>query len=299
MDRPAFAVLDHRGAVSVAGEDSVPFLQGLVSNDMDRVAPNRAIWTAFLTPQGKFLHEFMIARIGDNLVLDCERDRRADLIRRLRIYKLRSKVTVAESDATMVALFGPSLDQALGFALAPGEARAVPGGIIYGDPRLAALGLRAMLDADGLAWLRARDLAEAQVDHWDRMRIALGVPDGSRDLPVDKAILLENGFDELGGLDWDKGCYMGQELTARTRYRGLIRKRLLPVTFDGPPPAADTPILCEGKAIGVLHSINGSHALARLRLDALDSGSALTADDTRVVPRVPDWVRLPSRPSSG
>lgn len=301
MDRPALTTLDWRAVIAVDGPDAVPFLQGLVSNDVRKVAPERAIWTAFLTAQGKFLHEFMIVRHGDRLLLDCERERRADLVRRLKLYKLRSKVTVAESDETVVALYGAGLAAVPELGLAPGEARPVEGGVIYGDPRLPAMGLRGMVDAAGLARLQAEGFAQGAAGDWDAMRIAAGVPDGSRDLTLEKAILLENGFDELNGLDWAKGCYLGQELTARTRYRGLVRKRLLPVAFDGPAPEAGTDVTSAGKPVGLVQSAAGGLALALIKLEALEPGSPpLMAGEAELRPMVPDWISLPeAAPSSG
>lgn len=299
MDRPALLTLEWRAAIAVTGEDAVPFLQGLVSNDVARVSAGHAIWSAFLTPQGKFLHEFMIMRIGDRLLLDCERDRRADLLRRLKIYRLRSKVVIEESDETIVGLAGPGLDQALGFMLAPGEAHSISGGVVYGDPRTAAMGWRGAVSADGLASLHAQGLADASVADWDRMRIAAGVPDGSRDLAVEKAILLENGFDALNGIDWDKGCYMGQELTARTRYRGLVRKRLLPVRIEGAPPAPDADVTRGGKLVGQVRSVSEDRALVLLRLEALDdSTEPLLAGEAHLRPELPDWFSLPDPDSS-
>jgi folate-binding protein YgfZ len=129
-------------------------------------------------------------------------------------------------------------------------------------------------------------------DAYDRMRLSLGVPDGSRDLPIDKAILLENGFDELNGIDWQKGCYMGQELTARTRYRGLVRKRLLPVAIEGPPPPPGTPVMRGDTEAGVMRSSRDGLGLALLRLEDLGTGT-LTAAGSRVSPRQPDWMRMP------
>ena len=130
---------------------------------------------------------------------------------------------------------------------------------------------------------------------YDRLRVALGVPDGSRDLKVEKAILLENGFDELNGIDWDKGCYMGQELTARTRYRGLVRKRLMPVEIDGPAPDAGTPVMLGDKEAGEIVSTTDGLALAMLRLEYLDpppAPGAFTAGTARVTPRKPDWAKF-------
>ena len=296
MQQPSLLVLDWRAIVAITGDDAVGFLQGLVSNDVTRVASDRALWTAFLTPQGKFLHEFMIVRDGDRLLLDCERARRADLVRRLRMYKLRSKVTIAESDEAVVAIYGKGADAVLGAPLGPGEARGVEGGVIYGDPRRPEMGLRGVLSADGVAELGNLGLKAGDAAGWDAMRITAGVPDGSRDMEVEKAILLENGFDELGGLDWDKGCYLGQELTARTRYRGLIRKRLLPVRFEGAPPQPGTDVMRDGKPVGVVRSVASHLALVLLRLEALEPGdSELVAGATMLVPHVPDWIRLPER----
>ncbi len=119
------------------------------------------------------------------------------------------------------------------------------------------------------------------------------MPDGSRDLQVEKALLLENGFDELNGVDWKKGCYMGQELTARTKYRALIKKRLFPVRVEGALPEPGTPVHRDGEEVGELRSGTGDRALAMLRLDAARGGGALTAGDARIVPEIPGWMQLP------
>ena len=123
------------------------------------------------------------------------------------------------------------------------------------------------------------------------MRLRLGVPDGSRDLPVEKALLLESGFDELHGVDWKKGCYMGQELTARTKYRGLIKRRLFPVRIEGPLPASGAPVHRNGKEVGEIRSGLGDRALAMLQIDAADG--ALTADGATLFPERPAWMQIP------
>ena len=129
----------------------------------------------------------------------------------------------------------------------PGAARPLAGGVALVDPRLAALGARAILPRDALdAALAGAGAVATDFADYDRQRLALGVPDGSRDLVLGKSILLEIGFDELNGVDWQKGCYIGQELTARTKYRGLIKKRLLPVDDRRPPPEPGTPITLDG-----------------------------------------------------
>ncbi|MCH8153860.1 MAG: hypothetical protein IH786_01110 [Proteobacteria bacterium] len=127
-------------------------------------------------------------------------------------------------------------------------------------------------------------------DDYERLRIGQGVPDGSRDLEIERSTLLENGFDELGGIDWDKGCFMGQELTARTKYRGLVKKRLVPVEIDGPAPAPGTPVTADGKDAGVLRSVADGLGLALIRLEHLEA--PLSAGAARLTVRKPDWMKV-------
>ena len=294
MTEPLALVLEDRGVLAVEGSDGRSFLQGLISNDIEKVGPERAIWAALLTPQGKFLHEFTIFQgAPEVLLLDCEAARLADLKKRLSLYKLRSKVTVTDASESFLvaALFGEGALERIGLPTEAGRATAFGGGQAGADPRLPDLGARAVLPREsGAAAIAAAGFATATRDDYDRLRIALGVPDGSRDLQVEKAILLENGFDELHGVDWDKGCYMGQELTARTKYRGLVKKRLLPVSFQGPAPEPGLQVTRDGKDAGTLHSVLGETGLALLRLEHLEG--ELMAGETRVLPHKPDWLSL-------
>jgi folate-binding protein YgfZ len=281
-----FILARDRALISLAGADRISFLQGIVSNDVTKTTAERAVYAAFLTPQGKYLHDIFIANLGERLLIDCEAARRADLLRRLGLYKLRAKVTLAEENGLAIGLhFGAGALDALGLPAEAGRSRAEDGGIIFVDPRLAALGARAILPPE-------RTPAESgSAADYDRLRLTLGVPDGSRDLPVEKAILLENGFDELNAIDWQKGCYMGQELTARTRYRGLVRKRLLPVAIEGAAPAPGTALLQNDKEMGEMRSAAGDLGLALIRLEALDQGP-LTAAGAKLTPSKPEWVRI-------
>lgn len=299
MAEATAVVLQHRGVIRVAGDDRCSFLQGIVSNDVERVTAERAVWTAFLTPQGKFLHEFFLAAQGDAFLLDCEAGRAADLLRRLKLYKLRAKVTLEPAeDLTVAVAFGDGALERLGLPAERGRAQRFADGIVYVDPRLASLGARLILPREGAeAALRDAGLVPGSLAGYDALRIAAGVPDGSRDLEVEKATLLESGFDELGGVDWQKGCYMGQELTARMKYRGLVKKRLVPVEIAGPAPEAGTAILRDGKEAGELRSAvtrddGVSVGLALLRLEALDGTTPLTAGAAQVTPRKPDWARF-------
>jgi hypothetical protein len=295
-----FSTVGHRGAVRIAGEDRVAFLQGLVSNDVTQASPARAIHAALLSPQGRFLWDMFVVGTVDALLLEVERDRAAELLKKLGLYKLRSKVTLQSlGDAMEVAVaYGDGAAAALGLPDTEGAARVIDDTIAYLDPRLPALGVRLIApDGHAAALLAARGFAPAPLDAYDHLRLTLGVPDGSRDLPVDRALLLENGFDELNGVDWQKGCYMGQELTARTKYRALIRKRLLPVAVEGELPASGTKIMLGDQEAGELRSGLAGQALALLRLEAVDqateAGTALTAGAARLRPRIPDWLRRP------
>jgi folate-binding protein YgfZ len=285
--------------LAIDGADARAFLQALVSNDITRVTRERAVYTALLTPQGKFLHDFFVAACGESLLLDCEAARRDDLKRRLNLYRLRSKVMLTDrSEEFAVAVaYGEGVAGVLDLAATPGAARPADGGVIFVDPRLAEAGVRAVLPRDAApSWLQAAGLAAGERADYERLRIALGLPDGSRDMDVEKAILLENGFDELHGIDWDKGCYIGQELTARTRYRGLVKKRLIPVAVEGPLPAPGTPVLSGEREVGQIRSGAGSLALALLRLDALKDAdrdaATLTAGDAKVAPQKPAWAKF-------
>ncbi|MCC8428535.1 folate-binding protein [Reyranella aquatilis] len=285
-----FSLLPHRSVISVAGADRVEFLQGLISNDTRKVAPGHAVWAALLTPQGRFLNDMFVVDAGqDVFYLETERERAPALARKLKMYTLRSKVVVEDRSAALevAAVFGDDASRALGLENA----------VTFADPRLPTLGVRVIAAAGQAATLlSARGLSEAPLVAYDALRLPLGVPDGSRDLQVEKALLLENGFDELNGVDWKKGCYMGQELTARTKYRALIKKRLFPVRVEGTLPEAGTPVHQNGEEVGEVRSGMGDRALAMLKLEAARTGP-LTAGDARIVPEIPTWMRLPENPS--
>lgn len=287
MVSTSFTLLPQRSVIALAGPDRVEFLQGLISNDTTKVSPGHAIWAALLTPQGRFLNDMFVSDGGDDtLLIETEHERAAALARKLTMYTLRSKVKVEDRSASMEAavVFGDQADKALGIEKC----------VSYVDPRLPSLGVRVLAPAgEAAAILGSHGFEPATPADYDALRLSLGVPDGSRDLPPEKALLLESGFDELNGVDWKKGCYMGQELTARTKYRGLVKKRLFPVRLDGPLPAPGTLIERDGQEVGEIRSGLGDRALAMLRLDGM-KGDGLTAGGTRVLPEVPEWMRLPA-----
>lgn len=294
MNERYFIDLEDRSLLSVEGEDRVAFLQGLVSNDVAKATEERAIWAAFLTPQGKFLHDFFMVGLGERLLLSPETARADDLFKRLSLYKLRSKVALDRPGWRVIALQGEGLEEALGLPAKPGAAAPWQGGVAFLDPRLQDAGAFAFLPGEGLETkLEEAGFAAGDRAAYDERRITLGLPDGSRDLEVERTALLEAGFDELQGVDWKKGCYMGQELTARTKYRGLVKRRLVPLRIEGPSPATGTPVEQEGKEVGVLRSLAGGMALAELRLKALEGDAPLQSGETLLHPALPEWLTLP------
>jgi folate-binding protein YgfZ len=265
------AELPDRGVIVVSGPDRIDFLQGLVSNDVTQAAPDRAVWSALLTPQGRYLAEFFILAAGDALLLDAPGAMLADLTKRLSRFRLRSRVQIGDASA-----------QYRVFASWNGPPPAAD--VKAPDPRLPEAGFRILTEAP----LVANADNAAYLSH----RLALGLPDHA-DLEPEKTLLLEAGFDELHGIAWDKGCYMGQELTARTRYRGLVKRRLVPVEVEGGLPAPGTPILAAAREAGTMRTGLGQRGLAMLRLDALDA--ELAAGATRLRPLIPSWMTLPER----
>jgi folate-binding protein YgfZ len=265
----SLAALPARGIIAVTGEDRVSFLQGLVSNDVEQAVPGRAVWAALLTPQGKYLADFFVIADGDRLLLDCEAAQIATLLPRLSRFRLRAKVVLhAMPELQVYVAWGspPSIDA-----------------IVAADPRLPTAGWRVVADTTLPTSARETD--------WDLHRLDLGLPDGSRDMEIDKTVLLEAGFDELHGVSWSKGCYMGQELTARTKYRGLLKRRLIPVAIHGALPEPGTPVLRDGNEVGTMRSGRDRAGLALLRLDAMSS--QLTCGGATLTPVRPAWMDLP------
>lgn len=291
----SYAFLPNRSILSVSGPDARQFLQGLISNDMRKVSSERAIWAALLTPQGKFLHDFFITERDGAFFLEVETHRREDLIKKLKLYRLRAKVDLIDESPHLVVavIFGdpitwPQLSD-------EGAAAAFGTGKIYRDPRLSAAGLRLVSSVQDAASLSDKGYREVSVDDYDQWRLGLGLPDGSRDLVLEKATLMESGFDELHGIDWSKGCYIGQELTARMKYRGLVKKRLVPITASGTIPEPGTIILKDGSDVGEIRSSRGRMGLALIRIDVFAAASSvqLRGLNQEITAHLPSWMKLP------
>jgi folate-binding protein YgfZ len=281
------AQLPQRGVLEIQGEDKATFLQGLVSNDIFDVTPEQAIYAVLLTPQGRFLYDLFIAEKNGSFLIDAETQRLEALLKRLTLYKLRSQVNLQlRPDLKVFAIWGLTLSETLGLKEESGSAREG----LFMDPRLLQLGAR------GIGEVKNMGFQQATARDYDAHRLMLGVPEGGLDLIPEKTIPLEAGLDELNAISWTKGCYLGQELTARTKYRGLIRKRLFPVKIEGELPIDNKEIFLGGAEVGDMRTHNGSDGIALLRLEAFEAyeeeQGELRCGDALLKPYKPTWMRV-------
>lgn len=282
---PATRLVD-RGVIRVSGDDARDFLQNIVTNEMDEVTRERAGYGALLTPQGKIIGDFLIVAVpeeeGGGFLLDCPLLQVPELMKRLKLYKLRAKVALddlGESAAVIAASDGGRL---------PAEA-----GLTYADPRLPALGERAITDRDGV-----EEIASGSMDDYHARRIALGIPDGGRDFLYNDAFPHEALLDQIGGVSFKKGCYIGQEVVSRMQHRGTARTRIVPVVFsEGLVPEQGVEASAGGKPLGRVGSCANGRGLALLRLDrvadALAAGQALDAGGLAFTLEKPAFIRFP------
>ncbi len=274
--------LSHRGVLKISGADKIDFLQGIVSQDVRNVAPDKWLYGCFLTPQGKYLVDFFIMAVGDDFILDVDKVLLPDFIRRLTLYKLRSNVVLGDVSAQYNI-----------HAFWNGEGAGFP------DPRWGGLGTR-LLTTD--------DLPDDGGDYalWLMQN---GVPDAN-DFERERTTMLEANMDLLNAVSFDKGCYMGQELTARTHYRGLVKKRFLPLRFSsssgslGLDPRVhgssgqaqrpqsfekDTPVSQDGKTIGLIRRSHQNWAMAKVELEAAEKNQRVTVDGVDAEIIFPAW----------
>lgn len=240
-----FSTVKNRAEIIVSGPDAAPFLQGLVTNNLDRLKHNNLLYACLLTPQGKFLYDFFLRASGDDIILDCEGSERAEtLYKKLSMYKLHSDVFLTLHKNAHIYVSFEAGEKA------------------YKDPRHEKMGYRIYNQIEG---------TEIPIDQWEENRIHLCVPDGSCDMLVEKSTLLESRIDKLNGIDFKKGCYMGQELTARMHYRGLAKKHLYAIEFEGPAPDFGENITLDDKVIGDMRSSRGNIGIALLKDEAIES----------------------------
>ncbi len=255
------ARLDSRALIRVSGPDAKPFLHNLLTQDVETLAEGELRFGALLSPPGRLLFDLFLIGEADGVLLDVAADRRDALLQRLSMYKLRARVVVEADDRPVFASWP---DVADGFTA---------------DPRAPGLGGRRY---------GGQVAAEAAEADWQAHRLAVGVPDPTADAPSDKTYPIEADFDLLDGIDFRKGCFVGQETTSRMKRRGSIKNRMLPLAFDGPSPPFGAEVLNGDRRAGeVLSGMDGA-AMALLRLDRLEG--ALTVDGRPVEVRWPDWM---------
>jgi tRNA-modifying protein YgfZ len=290
------ALLTGRGVITVNGKDARRLLNGLLTTDIDGVAPGTARFAALLSPQGKIAVDGFVAQgpTDDALMVDCPRSLTARLVERLNFYKLRAKAQIEDVS-----------DQIGVLAAWDGSGR-VRDRVAFDDPRWPTLGLRVILDPEG-AEAAAAELGAQLIDPqlYEAHRIALGVPSGGLDFAYGDAYPHEADMDQLNGIDFDKGCYVGQEVVSRMEHRGRVRTRVVPVSYAGSPPQIGTPVRAGGKAVGTMGSTAAGRGLALLRLDrvaeALTASLTLEADGISLQVVRPSWARfaLPGNPIAG
>lgn len=277
-------ILPDRGVLRVGGPEARTFLQNLITNNVDLVDGTRAVYAALLTPQGKFLFDFFISKDdegsagSDAVLLDCDGARAADLVKRLNFYKLRADVTIENLSDTLkvMAVWG---DDVVTISL----------GGAHTDPRIPQMGIR-IVSADP----KVTGAEAATPADYHAHRIALGVGDAAKDFEPDRSFPLEMNFEEMNGVDFQKGCFIGQEVTSRTKRRGNVRKRLIPCDVEGNVPKPHMSVQSVGREVGTVFSVDktGGRVLALLRLDLLNGAPLEIDSDTTLTPHKPVWAQF-------
>jgi len=263
------AHLPNRGFISVTGEDARSFLQGIITNDIHQVNGGNAVYACFLTPQGKYLADFFIYPHGDGVLLDVDKKILSDLLKRMSLFRLRSRVVLEDvsEQFTVTAIWGTGLHPEKAFA----------------DPRAVVMGYRLL-----------NGTVEAETGDYYAWQMQNGIADLGN-FERERTTMLEANMDFLHGVSFTKGCYLGQEITARMHYRGLVKKRFMPLQLSATHDfGLDTPITRNGKAIGMLRGVKGKHAIGIIQLENLTGGFDCQIEDIAAEIKVPVWFDLPS-----
>ncbi|MGD9670462.1 MAG: folate-binding protein YgfZ [Hyphomicrobiaceae bacterium] len=292
MSKSRMALLPNRGVLAVTGEDATKLLQGIITNDMARLETEVALHTGLLSPQGKILFDFFVVKAGDGLLIETLKSSVAALKQRLDMYRLRANATITDvtENYTIAACWGGphaavhDTSPTLGFL----------------DPRHPGLGTRHLASLASEWRCDAEGAEAASQDDYHAQRIAIGVPEAGRDFLLGDTFPHEALYDQTRSVSFSKGCYVGQEVVSRMQHRGTARKRIVPLEATRPLPATGAEIRAGEVAIGTLGSVAGPRGLAMIRLDRAaefrSKGIALSAGDTPVEIRLPDWVTFPLVP---
>lgn len=292
MTDTRIALLPDRGVLAVRGEDAGKLLQGVITNDVEALADASALHAGLLSPQGKILFDFFLVKAADGFRIETAKDKARDLAQRLALYKLRAKVAIEDVSAhhTVAAIWGgplPSCD--------------AKNSLVFADPRLPELGWRCIVAMEGDWMIGEVGRAASAIDYLDH-RIGLGVPEAGKDFALGDAFPHEALYDQLNGVSFTKGCYVGQEVVSRMHHRATARKRIVPVVSTGELPPSGTAITAGGTTVGALGSVSGRRALALIRLDRADElqakGLTLTAGGAELAIEIPAWATFSLRPPS-
>ncbi|MBZ9669401.1 YgfZ/GcvT domain-containing protein [Mesorhizobium sp. ES1-3] len=273
----SFAPLKDRALISVSGPDAEHFLQNILTTDLDMLGNGEAKPGALLTPQGKILFDFLISRAGESAFsIECRADVLDDFIRRLMLYKLRAKVEIAKSEQTLVTVaWGKESIASESDSTAVADRR-------FGD--------------GGVTRVYAGTGDTGDIAAWQAFRIARGIAESGADYALGDAFPHDVLLDEMGGVGFKKGCYVGQEVVSRMQHRGTARRRVLIVEARLPLPAVGTELTVEGRSVGTLGSSAGTSGLAVARIDrvkaALDFGQPILAGDVPVTLTIPAWAKF-------
>ncbi len=289
--------LDCRGVLGISGPDAREFLQSIVTNNVHNVDRARSIYAALLSAQGKYMFDFIIADDGSGgFLFDTHRDRLGDLAASLDLYKLRAKVTITDrsDEIGVTALVGSSSADLARLTPFSGNSWRNHTTVYLVDPRLADLGVRCLHPANEDPFSSCTTV-QGSMEDYQQHRIVHAVPEGGSDIIVNSSFALESNFEELNAIDFEKGCYVGQELTARTKFRGTVRRRLFGIEAQASNlPESGTAITANGIEIGTLRSSVGSRGIGLIRKDRLEELGGDDADvlagDIPVTPKKPAWV---------
>ena len=281
------ALLPDRGVIKVIGDDARKFLHGLVTADVLGIAPGTARFCALLTPQGKIIADFFVTEApqaeGGGFFLDNPRALAVTLVEKLNLYKLRAKILIED------------LTEILGVLVVWDGAGTTTQGLSFADPRLPALGFRVMISPHRAA-MAASEVGAALVsaEDYEAHRIALGVPCGGLDFAYGDAFPHEADMDQLGGVDFAKGCYVGQEVVSRIDHRGIARTRAVALRYDGATPESGVPITAGERQVGTMGSAARGRGIALIRLDRVAEADpeSLTAGGIPLRLIKPDWARF-------
>ena len=266
-----YIVFEDRSFFEIKGEDKDTFLQGLITNDINKCTDKKSIYSAFLSPQGKFLADFFILKYENSYLFETPKLFLEELLKKLNNYKLRSKIDIVEKQSlTSLSILGS--DEIFGKLDSLGSTIKIDDGYAFIDPRNKELGIKVIINKDTINFFAKKyDLIEEDINKYEEIRINNAIPNSIFDLKYNNSLILENNFDKINAISWDKGCYVGQEITARIKYRSLLKKNLLKVKILNGFVSSGDDIYFEEKLIGTITSNNKNIALAMIRLSDFDN----------------------------